>query len=154
MKSIKNKDKLSLIIYGFLVSVSILSIHFCIEFPHPNIPNDIGSAAFPILYSVFLLLLSTTGLILSLLKQENNVRENVNYFRTLIAIILNIITISLINIIGFYISIFLFSFSIMLLLGIRSKFKIILLPFIITIIIFIIFNIILNVPLPTGYIFD
>ncbi|MBE2893502.1 tripartite tricarboxylate transporter TctB family protein [Spirabiliibacterium falconis] len=151
------KDYILLSIYLFLLFVAIFAIYHANTFPDFTMANDIGAARFPIFFATALAILCLIGIFTSLFKKAESFAISslpLNSRRTIIAILLNIITIYLISIVGFYISAFLFSCSLMILLGVRSKTKIILSSTGLILLIYIVFQLLLNVPLPIGILFE
>ncbi|MBE2895919.1 tripartite tricarboxylate transporter TctB family protein [Pasteurellaceae bacterium HPA106] len=150
-------DYIILSIYIFFLAVASFALYYANTFPDFTMANDIGAARFPLFYATALALLCLIGIGKTLFKPsltEPISSLPLNIKRAIIAIIFNILTIYLIPIIGFYLASFLFSCVLMLLLGIKSKKNIILTALGITILIYIVFQLLLNVPLPLGIIFE
>ncbi|MBE2898497.1 tripartite tricarboxylate transporter TctB family protein [Pasteurellaceae bacterium 20609_3] len=153
----RNIDYIILSIYIFFLAIAVFALYYANTFPDFTMANDIGAARFPIFFASALALLCVIGIGKTLFKSSTTEAISslpLNVKRAIIAIIFNILTIYLIPIIGFYLSSFLFSCALMILLGIKSKINIVLTSLGITILIYVVFQLLLNVPLPLGIIFE
>ncbi|MDG6896089.1 tripartite tricarboxylate transporter TctB family protein [Volucribacter amazonae] len=151
MSSAKQYDYLSIIIYLFLLIIGIGAALHSTTFPTFNLANDVGTARFPLIFSISLSVLCGIGLIRTIfIKNQSTHNYLTGLKKAFIAIGLNTITILLIDLIGFYLATFIFSVSIMILLGIKNKYHIILLNLLLILFVYLIFQQLLNVPLPMG----
>lgn len=155
--SSKKYDYLSLFIYIFFLLIGIGAAIYTKTFPQFNLSNDIGNESFPLIFSISLSILCLLGLLSEIFKknQQNNITLSTKQLlKTFVAILLNVITVFLIDFIGFYLSSFIFSISIMLLLGIRNIYILVLFNIGLIGFIYFLFQELLNVPLPIGLIFE
>lgn len=150
-------DYFLLCIYLFFSIVAIFAIYYARTFPIFTMSNDIGAAKFPLFFSYALLGLCSIGIIRTLVNKKIPsavATAPLSIKKSIIAILLNVLVIYLISLIGFHLATFLFSSALMWLLGVRNKVRIMLYSTGLVMMIYLIFQVLLNVPLPMGMWFE
>ncbi|MDA3979394.1 tripartite tricarboxylate transporter TctB family protein [Gallibacterium sp. AGMB14963] len=150
----KKVDRLSLFIYIFLLMIGLFSIYYAYSFPKVSISYDIGADVFPIIFSSALSLLCICGIFKTIFVGVKYDVSNHNIKKSIFVMFLNALSIAFMNFLGFYLSCFIFLCFLMFLLGIKNKAYIFIFSTIIMVVIYIIFQILLSVPLPMGEIFS
>ncbi len=141
-------------IYVFFLLVSVFAIVNALSFPSFTMSNDVGTSRFPIIFSSALGLLCIIGIVQNLINKVSYEVVPNGIGKASIGIGLNILAFVIIPYVGFYISCFLFSIVLMKFLGINEKLKIIIMSTSLVIVIYFVFHVFLNVPLPVGIIFE
>jgi len=147
-------------VYNYLTSIVMICISISILLyaifflPGTSIQYDIGPTVFPIVISILALILSS-GLILITLKSDDStlLKELFNkdsFIKVLASIVIFSVYLFIISVLGFVISTLLFLYGYLSFLGVKSVIKCLLISIITTFSIYIIFNIIFSVQLPSG----
>lgn len=116
--------------------------------------SELFDAAF--LPQVYTILLIAFGLVITVnaFNKRNDERGENNYRGPVLAMITMIIYIFLIPVIGYYLATFLMILSFLLLVKFKHKILLILVPIIGILLIYLIFDLLLNVPIPMGLLFQ
>jgi tripartite-type tricarboxylate transporter receptor subunit TctC len=124
-------------------------------FPAPRAGLFVGAATVPKVWSIFLFTVSIIGLILYYRNPKNEITKKSKNVRSVVILsFLILIYISLISLIGFFISTGLFLIASMLIMKYRNYLNIILITAIVLLFMYFVFIRILMVPLPIGNIFQ
>lgn len=134
--------------------IYIVSIFFF--FSSSNFPRD--SAAFPKVIALILTVLNTILLVQAFVKREKvkqkKERERILPIRTIFTAILTIAYILLVNIVGFILLTPIYIFIISSELGYRNKAISIIVALATTFTIYLVFKVVLGVPVPSGFLFS
>lgn len=134
--------------------IYIVSIFFF--FSSSNFPRD--SAAFPKVIALILTVLNTILLVQAFVKKEKvkqkKERERILPIRTIFTAILTIAYILLVNIVGFILLTPIYIFIISSELGYRNKAISIIVALATTFTIYLVFKVVLGVPVPSGFLFS
>lgn len=150
----KKIDYFLLAIYLFFMFLGIGSAYYAKTFPQFTMSNDVGAAHFPRIFSGALSILCLFGIIKTLFMSDGSLGIPQGINKAIITMILNTIVVFCIPIIGFYLATLIFSILLMILLGITSKTKIIIVSSSLILGIYFIFQMLLKVPLPFGIFFE
>lgn len=147
------KDWFLLSVYVFFLFVGLFFAYQSISFPSFNLSNDVGAARFPLVFSLSLSALSLLGAIYTFTKPvKSSMPKGIG--KASVGIGLNILTLAAIPWLGFYISCFIFSCTLMVYLGIKNKARILMVSIAQTIAIYLVFQLFLHVPLPVGQLIE
>ena len=134
--------------------IYIVSIFFF--FSSSNFPRD--SAAFPKVIALILTVLNTILLVQAFVKREKvkqkKERERILPIRTIFTAILTIAYILLVNIVGFILLTPIYIFIVSSELGYRNKAISIIVALATTFTIYLVFKVVLGVPVPNGFLFS
>jgi len=134
--------------------IYIVSIFFF--FSSSNFPRD--SAAFPKVIALILTVLNTILLVQAFVKREKvkqkKERERILPIRTIFTAILTIAYILLVNIVGFILLTPIYIFIISSELGYRNKAISIIVALATTFTMYLVFKVVLGVPIPNGFLFS
>ncbi len=151
-KSIKLNGTISILTISSVLAISFFYISSF--FPAPRAGLFVGSATIPKVWSIFLLLVSLIGLILYYKNSAKEITKKGENIKNVISLtFLILIYITLIPIIGFFISTGLFLISSMLIMKYKNYLNLLLTTAIVLLFMYIVFIKILMVPLPTMSIF-
>lgn len=144
---------ISNLISGIMVT-SLGALFLILSFGINTSSSELFDAAF--LPQVYTILLIAFGLVITVnaFNKRNDERGENNYRGPVLAMITMIIYIFLIPVIGYYLATFLMILSFLLLVKFKHKILLILVPIIGILLIYLIFDLLLNVPIPMGLLFQ
>jgi len=118
--------------------------------------TDVGAGFFPKLIAVVLILLSVVMMALSFRRQTQDGAEEVStsWSKIILGFVLTFAFLALIFFTGFYISAPIFLFVFMWLFGYRKPISVVVVAVIVTLFIYLVFEMVLRVPLPAGIFFE
>lgn len=157
MSSSTNKAKIDyflLSIYLFFMCLGIMAAYYTKTFPQFTMSNDVGAARFPLIFSGSLSVLCLLRVLKTLFMSNGSLGIPQGINKAIVAMALNAMVVFFIPIIGFYLATFIFSILLMVLLGVTSKTKIMMVSFGVIVGIYVVFQVLLKVPLPLGIFFE
>lgn len=144
---------ISNLVSGIIVTL-LGSIFLFLSFGINTNPNDTFDAAFmPIVYTSLIILFGIT-IIVNSFRDKVNQNSAKDYRGPILTMFITILYIILIPIIGYYPSTIIMIFIFFLVVRFNNKLLFILTPFIASGFIYIVFEILLNVPVPAGALFS
>ncbi|HLO12920.1 MAG TPA: tripartite tricarboxylate transporter TctB family protein [Pseudoneobacillus sp.] len=151
------KRTANLCISIMLIVVAVLTINVAATFPSLE-GTDVGAAYFPKMLSFILIGLSILLFIQSLREpkseQSDSSSQTNNWKKTFLGIVGTIVYTFIFHYIGFYIATILFLFAMMWMLGFKKIVVSIILSIGITLFIYVVFEMLLQVPIPKGVLFE
>lgn len=144
-----SKDWFLLCVYVFFLFVGLFFAYQSLSFPTFNMSNDVGAARFPLVFALSLSVLSAFGALSTFINPVKSTMPK-GIRKASVGIVLNILTLAAIPWLGFYLSCFIFSCSLMMYLGIKNKTRIVIVSIVQSIAIYFVFQLFLHVPLPVG----
>lgn len=149
--------KANLSISILLIVIAVLTINAASSFP-TMVGTDVGAAYFPKMLSFIIIGLSILLFSQSLREpkdeQSNSQSESINWKKTTLGILGTIAYTCVFNYIGFYLSTILFLFAMMWVLGYKKIILATILSIGITLFIYVVFELLLQVPIPQGVLFE
>ena len=150
------------IVIALLVSlVAVAAIVGSRKFPGTGLSTDIGSARFPLIHSIALLILSAILIVQNLLKTKespatssDSAAPRPNYLKALSGVLASVFCLGAMPYVGYAPVTALYLSFLMWLLGMRHKALNPLLAIVITGVLYFTFSSALNVPLPVGSLFE
>ncbi|MCG7331896.1 tripartite tricarboxylate transporter TctB family protein [Salinicoccus roseus] len=144
---------ISNLISGIMV-MSLGALFLILSFGINTSSSELFDAAF--LPQVYTILLIAFGLVITVnaFNKRNDERGENNYRGPVLAMITMIIYIFLIPVTGYYLATFLMILSFLLLVKFKHKILLIIVPIIGILLIYLIFDLLLNVPIPMGLLFQ
>jgi len=146
-----------LVIIAVLCLIAVCAIVTATGFPAALTETDVGAARFPILYSAALIALSLILLVQTLTKPvvgAEPATTRPRYGMVAAAMVLMVIDFIVIDYLGYWPAALLLLAGLMLLLGLRSMIWTPVIAIIISVVVYLLFDYALNVPLPTGSLFE
>ncbi|NBI07103.1 tripartite tricarboxylate transporter TctB family protein [Senegalia massiliensis] len=142
------------IVSGIIIIITSLFFYFNTS-SFKKLDNQVIGADFmPKLYAILLIALGIILIIQNYKKEENKEENKESYYKySLITMVLLLIYIIIIPILGFYSSTILLVLSLLLFSKTQNKIILITIPIATSLFIFLFFDILLNVAMPTGLIF-
>ncbi len=152
-KNVKINGTISILTFSGVLAICFYYI--ASFFPAPRAGLFVGAATVPKVWSLFLLTVSIIGLFLYYQNSQNEVtKKGDNVKQVIFLAFLILIYISLISLIGFFISTGLFLICSMLIMHYKKYLSLILITSLVLLFMYLLFIKILMVPLPIGYIFQ
>lgn len=136
------------------IIVTVLGLSFLIlSFGINTNSSDIFNASFmPKIYTILIILFGVT-IIINSFKNKLNTQSAKEYKGPIMTMFLVVIYVIAIPIIGYYLSTIIMIFSFLLIIRFENKVLLILTPFIASGLVYVIFEILLKVPIPAGSLF-
>ena len=155
----KGEDVLLVIYYvinAAIIAISLFLFFLSNTFDPRNLYDGVGDPSFwPKCILVVIMIIAVASIISEIIKQKKGIIENtekgkINYKKLVLAVSLSCLYAFSLEYLGFIISTLLFQFLFLLLQGVKKVSTLILTPFILTTLIYVIFVLAMSIVLPRG----